>query len=71
MNKIFIMFIAILMALPAYAVKKDKIIKISVEPKEAAIYVNNTFIGNGYAMNITRSTQNFMAEMRETLYRSL
>lgn len=29
--------------------KKPKIIKITVEPKEAAIYVNNTLMGYGYA----------------------
>lgn len=31
------------------AVKKPKIIKITVEPKEAAIYINNTLAGYGYA----------------------
>ena len=40
--------LVILMAMPAYADKKSKIIKISVEPKEAAIYVDNAFIGYGY-----------------------
>lgn len=64
MNKIFIMFIAILMALPAYAVKKDKIIKISVEPKEAAIYVNNTFIGNGYGEFTRPEKKDYVAVIR-------
>ena len=32
-----------------YAAKKTKVIKITVEPKEAAIYVNNTLAGYGYA----------------------
>ena len=27
---------------------RTKIVKISVEPREAAIYVDNTFVGNGY-----------------------
>lgn len=31
-----------------YAEKKAKIIKISVQPQEAAIYVDNTLIGYGY-----------------------
>lgn len=31
------------------AAKKPKVIKITVEPKEAAIYVNNTLSGYGYA----------------------
>lgn len=30
-----------------YAAKKTKVIKITVEPKEAAIYVNNTLAGYG------------------------
>ena len=32
----------------AYAGKKDKIIKVTVQPEEAAIYVNNNLIGYGY-----------------------
>lgn len=31
------------------AAKKTKTVKISVEPKEAAIYINNTLAGYGYA----------------------
>lgn len=31
------------------AAKKPKIIKVTVEPKEAAIYINNTLAGYGYA----------------------
>lgn len=29
--------------------RKDKLVKITVEPNEAAIYINNTLIGYGYA----------------------
>lgn len=47
MRKLILLFTVILVGLSAYA-KKAKTIKISVEPQEAAIYVNNTFIGNGY-----------------------
>lgn len=39
------------------AAKKTKTVKISVEPKEAAIYVNNTFAGYGYA-EFTRPKKN-------------
>ena len=31
------------------AAKKPEIVKITVSPKEAAIYINNTFVGYGYA----------------------
>ncbi|MBO5780765.1 MAG: hypothetical protein J6R27_06695 [Muribaculaceae bacterium] len=48
MNKVLTLFLMMLLSLPAYSAKKDKIIKVTVEPKEAAIYVNNTFIGYGY-----------------------
>ena len=37
--------------------RKTKTVKISVEPKEAAIYVNNTFSGYGYA-EFTRPKKN-------------
>lgn len=39
---------AIMVCLPLHAGKKDKVIKINVQPQEAAIYVNNDFIGYGY-----------------------
>ena len=35
--------------LSAFPARKAKIIKITVQPKEAAIYVNNTLMGYGYA----------------------
>lgn len=47
--KKFLSFLMILMVcVSAFAEKKAKVIKISVEPKEAAIYVDNTLIGYGY-----------------------
>ena len=36
-------------AIGAQAAPKSKVIKITVEPKEAAIYINNTMAGYGYA----------------------
>ncbi|MGM9745350.1 MAG: hypothetical protein ACI30H_00070 [Paludibacteraceae bacterium] len=46
MKKVFFIFSLMLGATTLVA--KPKMVSISVEPKEAAIYVNNTFIGNGY-----------------------
>lgn len=47
--KKFLFFLTFLMAvLPAAADKKDKIIKITAQPQEAAIYVDNNLIGYGY-----------------------
>lgn len=48
-KKILLLCLVILFALCASAKKKEKIIKITVEPKEAAIYINNTLAGYGYA----------------------
>ena len=35
-------------ALTALAAKREKVIKINVQPQEAAIYVDNNLIGYGY-----------------------
>lgn len=48
------LFLLLILASPficleCYAQKKAKIIKVTVEPKEASIYINNTFAGYGYA----------------------
>ena len=48
MNKVIALFLMLLVALPSFAGKKAKVIKINVEPKEAAIYVDNSFVGYGY-----------------------
>ena len=47
--QIMFFLFAFIFANEAYADKKVKIIKVTVEPKEAAIYINNTFSGYGYA----------------------
>lgn len=39
----------LLFAINIEAAKKPEIVKITVNPKEAAIYINNTFVGYGYA----------------------
>ena len=49
MRQIFATLLLLSIALTAYAEKKEKIIKLSVTPKEAAIYIDNAFAGYGYA----------------------
>ena len=50
MKKVILLFgLVLAFATIAQAAKKPKIIKITVEPKEAAIYINNTLAGYGYA----------------------
>ena len=41
------MLLVLCTAICASAFGKTKIVKVSVEPSEAAIYVDNTFVGNG------------------------
>lgn len=41
--------LALCTIISASAFGKTKMVKITVEPKEAAIYVDNTFMGNGFA----------------------
>lgn len=47
MRKLLFIMMVLLVALPM-AAKREKIIKISVQPQEAAIYVDNNLIGYGY-----------------------
>ena len=48
MKKLLFIFMALLCSLGVSAEKKSKVIKITVQPQEAAIYVNNDLIGYGY-----------------------
>lgn len=43
------MLLFICVATGVNARKKPEVIKVTVEPKEASIYINNTFYGYGYA----------------------
>lgn len=45
MKKILLVATAIVFALTALAAKREKVIKINVQPQEAAIYVDNNLIG--------------------------
>lgn len=47
MKKLLFIMMALLVSLPMMA-KRDKVIKISVQPQEAAIYIDNNLIGYGY-----------------------
>lgn len=47
MKKIFLLMMAILVVFPVMA-KREKVIKVSVQPQEAAIYADNNLIGYGY-----------------------
>lgn len=48
MKKIICFITAFLITVACFAEKKAKIIKINVQPQEAAIYVDNSLIGYGY-----------------------
>ncbi len=47
MRKIIFIMMALLVSSPIWA-KREKVIKVSVQPQEAAIYIDNNFIGYGY-----------------------
>lgn len=49
MKKYLSLLLLIVLAVTSLSAKKVKVIKVSVEPTEAAIYVNNNFMGYGYA----------------------
>ena len=48
MKKILLLSLMVLIGLSCFAEKKAKVIKITVQPQEAAIYVDNNLIGYGY-----------------------
>ena len=58
------LLILLLLALTFSSIKAvEKLVKISVEPKEAAIYVNNVLMGYGFA-EFTRPKKNSVAIIR-------
>lgn len=48
MKKFLLLLVAMMVGLSLNAEKKAKVIKITVQPQEAAIYVDNNLIGYGY-----------------------
>lgn len=59
-QKLLIILFSLALALSSYAAKP---LKIVVEPKEASIYVNNEFVGYGYAGN-QKPSGNHVAVLR-------
>ncbi|MDE6267227.1 MAG: hypothetical protein K2M07_07760 [Muribaculaceae bacterium] len=64
MRKFLSVIVAIMIAISCYAEKKAKTIKISVQPKEAAIYVNNDLVGYGYGEFPRPQKKNHVAIIR-------
>lgn len=64
MKKFLLTLIALIVVIPAFAEKKSKVIKISAEPKEAAIYVDNALIGYGYGEFTRPAKKNQVAIIR-------
>ncbi len=56
--------LALCTIISASAFGKTKMVKITVEPKEAAIYVDNTFMGNGFAEFPCPKKKNAIAVIR-------
>lgn len=48
MKKFLLLLVAVMVGFTLQAEKKAKVIKINVQPQEAAIYVDNSLIGYGY-----------------------
>ncbi|MDE5688393.1 MAG: hypothetical protein K2I18_07200 [Paramuribaculum sp.] len=63
MKRFLLLTIAILSVVAASA-KREKVIKIQVTPQEAAIYVDNVHIGNGYAEFTRPKKKNSVAIIR-------
>lgn len=64
MKKLLFLTILLLAAIPISAGKKEKIIKINVQPQEAAIYVDNNLIGYGYGEFSRPAKKNQVAIIR-------
>lgn len=48
MKRFFLIITSIISSVVLLSAEKEKIIKINVQPQEAAIYIDNSFIGYGY-----------------------
>ena len=66
MNKKILITLLLLLCATIFtsAFGRSKIVKISVEPREAAIYVDNTFLGNGFAEFPCPKKKNSVAVIR-------
>ena len=50
MKRFFLIITSIISSVVLLSAEKEKIIKINVQPQEAAIYIDNSFIGYGYGV---------------------
>ncbi len=64
MKKLLMLLMAIMVGFSVQAEKKAKVIKISVQPQEAAIYVDNVLIGYGYGEFTRPAKKNQVAIIR-------
>ena len=64
MKKLLMLLLAIMVGFSVQAEKKAKVIKISVQPQEAAIYVDNVLIGYGYGEFTRPAKKNQVAIIR-------
>lgn len=64
MKKIVCISLAFIFCIFICEARKNELIKISVEPKEASIYVNNNFVGNGYGEFTKPAKKNQVAIIR-------
>lgn len=64
MEKAIALIFTFLLALTSYAAKKSVIVKINVEPKEAAIYVDNNLVGYGYGVFARPQSKNQVAVIK-------
>ena len=64
MKKLLLLMLALVCSVAVYADKKEKVIKITAEPQEAAIYVNNSLVGYGYGEFSRPAKKNQVAIIR-------
>lgn len=64
MKKYLFLLVALMVGFSLHAEKKAKVIKISVQPQEAAIYVDNNLIGYGYGEFTRPPKKNHVAIIR-------
>ena len=64
MKKLLVLLFSLLVVTVASAEKKAKVVKITVQPEEAAIYVDNNLIGYGYGEFSRPAKKNQVAIIR-------
>ncbi len=64
-TKLLLTFVFMLCSMTyTLAIARTKVVKVSVEPQEASIYVDNTFVGNGYGEFPCPKKKNAVAVIR-------